>query len=394
MKKAALSSLGSIYFSKKEFNKSLDVYKQVIAEHPNTEEAANANEMLKAIYIEQGNQMNIDEIFTNDDSGASISREEQDDMMWAAAKKLYNDQKYDDALISLTNYLEKFPQGIRYIEANFYKAELNLYFEEKEEALKAYKEVANAAFGSFTEESILKAATIFYENEEWNEAYNYYERLYPISENKSTKLIAAIGRLRSAYFLENYDNAIPAATDIIENEISNEEQIREAHFKLAKSYYAKNNKIRALNLFESLSKEVKSQEGAESKYRIAEINYNLNRDSIAEELIYEFAQSNSPQAYWLGKAFILLAQIYYDSGDNFSAKNTLQTVINNYTNESDGVKDEASEKLNEIIDKEDAAKTEKDYLNLRINLGIDNRNDEEQDFNENNDFEVPKHVED
>ncbi|PLX07332.1 MAG: hypothetical protein C0596_10310 [Marinilabiliales bacterium] len=293
----------------------------------------------------------------------------------------------------MTKYLTKFPNGNYFIEANYFKAELHFYFEEKDAALVCYRVVADASRGSYTEESTIKAASILFDNEDWENAFDYYQKLYPLAENKSTKLLAAVGRLRCSYNLKDWDNVISAASDIIENEKSNDEQRRESHYKMAKAYYAKENNIRALGLFEILSKEVVSYEGAESKYRVAEINFNMGKDSIAENLIYEFAQMNSPQAYWLAKSFILLADIYYKNGDNFSAKHTLQTVLNNYKNETDGIKDEASEKLTAILDEEQAAQVEEDGLDLKINL-INEDSEDNELFEEGEDkFDLPKPAE-
>lgn len=94
---------------------------------------------------------------------------------------------------------------------------------------------------------------------------------------------------------------------------------------MAKAYYNKDNLIRALNLFENIATETKSAEGAESKYRVIKIHYKMQRDSIAEELAYEFAQSNSPHAYWVAKTLICLADIYYDRED-FSLQNILYNL--------------------------------------------------------------------
>jgi tetratricopeptide (TPR) repeat protein len=388
MKKASLSSLGAVYFSQREFNRALDIYKQVIAEYPNTEEASNANEMIRTIYIELDKTEEYIDFANSGVPGVSVSRDEQDEIMWLAAKKLYIDQKYEDALGSLTNYLEKFPSGIHYIEANYFKAEISFYNKNYDDALVSYKIVADASRGSYTEESTLRTAGLLFDKEDWHQAYNYYEKLYPVAENKSTKLIAAIGRLRCSYNSENYDNVISAAVDIIENEKSNEEQIREAYYKMAKSYYNKNNNIRALGLFEDLSKEVISFEGAEAKYRVAEINSLMKRDSVAEDIIYEFAQSNSPHSHWIAKSFILLAEIYYSRGDSFSAKHALQTVLNSYENETDGVKDQASDLLTKIIDEEEAARIEQEYLNLRKTL-IPNIEDASDNEDENGKFGTP-----
>ncbi len=304
MKKAAMSSVGAIYFNERDFNKSLEMYKDVMAEYPNTEEASNANDMIREIYIEMDNPDEYIEY-----AGDNISEDEQDEIMWLAAKKLYIDQKYNEALLSLTNYLTKFPNGVYYIEANYFKAELHYYFEEKNPALICYRVVANASRSTYTEESTIKAASILFDEENWTEAFEYYQKLYPIAENKSTKLLAAIGRLRCSYNLEDWDMVIAAAVDVIENEKANDEQKRESHYKMAKAYYTKDNNIRALGLFDALSKEVVSYEGAESKYRVAEINFKMNNDSIAENLVYDFAQMNSPQAYWIAKAYIIKKEI-------------------------------------------------------------------------------------
>ncbi|MBQ1719452.1 MAG: hypothetical protein II027_02265, partial [Bacteroidales bacterium] len=114
--------------------------------------------------------------------------------------------------------------------------------------------------------------------------------------------------------------------------------------------------------------EVVSYEGAESKFMTASINYENGNDSIAEEIIYDFAQSSTPHAYWLAKSYILLAQIYFDEEDIFSAKHTLQSVLSNYDNETDGIKDEAEEKLSAIFEAEETARQEEEILKLKINL--------------------------
>ncbi|MDD2385982.1 MAG: tetratricopeptide repeat protein [Bacteroidales bacterium] len=391
MKKAAMSSLGSIYFNQRDYNDALNIYKGVIAEFPNTEEASNANVMIREIYIEMDNP---DEYIEYASSGAvDISQDEQDEIMWLAAKKLYIDQKYNDALSSLTNYLKKFPTGKFSIEANYFKAELHFYFEEKTPALICYRVVADASRGAYTEESTIKAASILFDNENWDQAFDYYQKLYPLAENKSTKLIAAIGRLRCAYNIGKWDEVIAAASDLINNEKSNEEQRREAYYKMAKSYYAKDNLIRAIPLFTNLSTEVISFEGAEAKFRIAEINFQLNNDSIAEYIVYEFAQMNSPQAYWLAKSFILLSDIYYKREEYYSAKQTLQTVLTNYKNEIDGIKDEASEKLSKILDEEQAIKGEEDLLKLKINLVEEDSKDSKLFEDDNNIIRLPKPAE-
>jgi tetratricopeptide (TPR) repeat protein len=368
VRKYALSNMGSIFFNEKNYNKSLDYFKLVVAEFPNTPEASNAVEMIKATYIAMNQTEEYFEYASNNLDGYEVSQDEQDSISFLAAKNLYIDQNFYPALQAFTNFLNNFPNSRNAVEAHYYKAELHFHFEEKDKAMTSYMYVADAPRGIYSETSTIRAAGLLFDKEDYQTAFNYYDKLYKIAENRNNKLIAAVGRLRCAYFTEMHDEVIAAAIDVVENDRSNEEQIREAYYKMAKAHYAKEQNIRALSLFERLAVEVTSYEGAESKYRVAEINFLMNKDTIAENIVYEFAQMNSPQQFWIAKSFILLSDISLKRGDFFSAKHTLQSVLNNYSIETDGIKDLASDKLSEIIEIEQGEKATDEFLDLDLKI--------------------------
>lgn len=358
MQKQALASLGSIYFNERNFDNSLECFKQIISHYPNTNEAYNAIEMIKSIYVEMNKTEEYFEYASSELQNFEITPDEQDSLSFLAAKNLYLEQKFDAALESLTRFLERFPNSRNALEATYYKAEIHFHFDAKEEAMYAYMNVADAPRNRYSERSTIRAAGLLFEKKDYERAYKYYQKLHEIAESKSNKHIAEIGMLRSAYLSKNYDNVISAAANVINNERSSQEQIREAHYNLAKAHYHKGHNIRALSIFERLSEEVTSYEGAEAKYMVAKINFVMKNDSIAEEVIYDFARMNSPQQYWIAQSFILLSDIFYQRNDIFSAKHTLQSILNNYTNEIDGIKDKASEKLTFIMEEEQRRKEE------------------------------------
>ena len=129
--------------------------------------------MVKSIYLELDKPDAYIEYANSEGSGVEISRDEQDEIIWLAAKKLYIDKKYRDALNSITKYLGEFPKGKYVIEANYYKAELHFYFDEKDDALRSYRVVADAPTNSYTEESTLKSASLLFDKENWEDSYNY-----------------------------------------------------------------------------------------------------------------------------------------------------------------------------------------------------------------------------
>ena len=95
---------------------------------------------------------------------------------------------------------------------------------------------------------------------------------------------------------------------------------------------------------------MKSKEGAEAKYNVCKYYADNNRLKDAENEVMDFISKNSPQKYWLGKSFILLARIYEKMNDLFQATNTLKSVIENYDNKEDGIVEEASAYL-KILEK-------------------------------------------
>ena len=62
----------------------------------------------------------------------------------------------------------------------------------------------------------------------------------------------------------------------------------------------------------------------------------------------EIGDKFSSFEYWVAKGFITMAEAYRGKGDNFQAKATLESVIDNYDNDKDGVVKEAKELLQKI----------------------------------------------
>ena len=85
---------------------------------------------------------------------------------------------------------------------------------------------------------------------------------------------------------------------------------------------------------------------------LAEIYFKQNSIQKSETEILDFIEKNTPYQYWLGKSFILLADIYLSRNDEFQAKHTLKSLVENYNVADDGIIAEASKKLSVIENKE------------------------------------------
>ena len=124
-----------------------------------------------------------------------------------------------------------------------------------------------------------------------------------------------------------------------------EELTREALFMKAKANFSLNNFDEALADFRKLSWEVVSSEGAEAKYRVAEILYKKGDSDGSEKVISEFIDQKSPHQFWMARMFILLADISAKKGDLIQAKLTLESLRDYYSVDDDGIMDEVRARL-------------------------------------------------
>jgi hypothetical protein len=106
--------------------------------------------------------------------------------------------------------------------------------------------------------------------------------------------------------------------------------------------------------FRKVASEVTSVQGAESKYRVAELLNKKGQPDEAEKVINEFIDLNTPHQFWTARIFILLADISIKKGDLLLARTTLKGLKDNYTVDSDGILDEVKSKLDSITPAQDS----------------------------------------
>lgn len=355
----ALLQLGLVYYNQSDFNRSLSYYKRVAEQFPNSAEARSAMLGIKNNYMEMDN---VDAYFAyarQIGAGDQVSASEQDSLTYNAAEKqvMNNDS---NARASLERYLSQFPDGNFKINARYYLAEKKYAAGEYSSALSDYESILAGSDHIFTEPALIRAAELQYNGGAYQKALSYFERLEKTSNTKWNLLKARSGKMRCYFELQNYQACIEAANSLLTTENIPEVVRREAGFKLAKSMYLTNKRDQALLQFRELAKDIKSAEGAESKYLMAEILVAQNKLSEAESEIMDFISKNTPYQFWLAKSFILLADIYLLQNDDFQAKHTLQSIVENYPHSDDGIIEAAKERLNRLQQKENQQQQKKE----------------------------------
>lgn len=351
----AIVQLGLLYYNLGENEKAITQYKKVVENFKSTLEARNAMTGLKNTYSDMNDVESYFAYVKTLDGYGDVNLAAKDSMLYTSGENLYISARYDRATEVFKNYLTEFPNGSFRQNAQYYLAECLRSSGNNDEALKLYTAVAAEPNNQFMEQSLLAASTISFDKEDYTASLDFYERLEKAANTDATVLVALKGQLRSAYEAENALKTIETARKI--NGFGNvpEELTRQASFMSAKANYSLNNLDEALKEFRKISTEVTSAEGAESKYRVAELLYKKDQVADAEKVITEFINQNTPHQFWMARVFLLLADISIKKGDTLQARATLQSLKEYYSIDNDGILDEVRSKLDALTDNKQPA---------------------------------------
>jgi TolA-binding protein len=359
----SLVQLGLMNYNLKEYNDAISYYKKVINLYPRSEESKSALIGLKNIYVDLNR---VDEYFDFAESagnGSFMRSSEKDSLSYISAERMYMSGETQKGVKAFDMYLANYPNGMFRLNAQYYKADADLNQQNFDAALYGFEQVVNQPDNLFTEKALLAASQLNFRLKNYSKSKEQYKRLLNIAEITENINVAKVGYMRSVFNLSEYENSILASNEVIEMPKIQEEMIREARYKRAISYLRLTKKNEALKDFKLLANEVQSIEGAEAKFRIAEIYYSQKNFDESENEINDFIEMNSPHHYWLAESFLLLSDVFIKKNDEFQARYTLQSILDNYGRNDDGIVERAKQKLDSLIQSERTTasnKTDKD----------------------------------
>jgi len=341
----AYLKMGTASFNLNANKEALATFKALIEKYPNSPEAEDALDNIKAIYIEDGKPDEYASFMR--EAGRPLSVDTEDSLTYAAAEKQYDDQNMNGALAGFNNYLQKFPNGANALDANFNKAEIYYARKDWNNALAGYEAVAAQAPNKYAERSVLIAARIyFFELKNYPKAETYFVQLKQITASQENKLEAMRGLLRSQYQQQKWADAVENAKELTEAKGSSADDKTLANMAMGKSYQSSGQHDLAISNFKSVVQLNKAALAAEARYEIANSWFMVNKLSEAEKAAFETINKSGSYDFWVTKAYILLGDVYFKQKDYFNAKATFQSVVDNTINAE--LKSEAQAKLDQV----------------------------------------------
>lgn len=330
--KEALLSRGLIYYNTGRDDEALASFDQLLTRYPGTEEAKDALSTIKSIYASQNR---IDEYFdyVKRATKTTISTVEQDSTTFIVAQSKYEELDLDNAIVAYENYLKKFPNGLNVVQAHYKLADCLYKVGQSERALPHYEAVASKGKNRYTENALYNGANIAYDLGDYEKASKLYHQLLQVSEADKSRLASRVGILRCSVKLGDKRNVITAADSLLAERKITEELREEALIYKARVCYEDNVMLdTAVSLYRQLVPSANGEYSGEASYMITEIIMRSGDLDGAEKNI-EAIVADPHSDYWLAKSFILWADIYYARGNSLQAKQTLQSIIDNYDGE-------------------------------------------------------------
>lgn len=349
----ALQSKGLAYRNAGKDNEALQAFRKLALEHCNTDEARNSLEIVEDIYVTKGETDEYLE-FLKQTNCKSISPTYQDSISYESAFNQYKSGDCSKASKLFGQYISRFGGGFFILKANYFKAECDFKLKNFEEALVCYEYVANYTRNDFTERATRQTAVLYFNKKNWRKAFDYYAALERIASSRDNLQLAVYGLMKTSMITMPVDSAAPYSFKYVNSGLSTKEGLLDANLNISRYYMSTSQYDSAVIGWQYLAKETKSAAAAEAKYNMAYILYTKKDYNNSKKLIFEISEKYASYAKWYEKSFLLLAEVYYAQKDNFQAKATLQSLIDNL---DDGPnKTLAAERLRQIIAEEEAGK--------------------------------------
>ena len=330
-------------------DQAIAAYRQTIERYPATEEAYTALDALQALYVESGN---VDEYLTYSKTLAKMNMNvttAEDSLLYAAAEMQYMQASYQKATVSLSNYITQYCAGGRYCTvARYYLADSYYRLGKTSEALAQYIVLAEMNANPYQEEAATRVAEICYDKGDWKGALDGFYRMHALASTRENTTIARLGILRCSQQLGRHQAAIDIAEQLLSDTPVSDETKAEALYGRAKAYIALGQWSKAQPDLKILAREVRTPQGAEAKYLLAQSYYEAKDLDAAESQVMEFTQMNTQQQYWLARALVLLSDINRSRGEYFQARQYLLVLQQNYLIKGDDIPALISARLAEL----------------------------------------------
>lgn len=285
-------------------------YRKVISSYPTSDEARAAADDLKMIYADRGELAEYTRFLSSIENAPRLEQSEIPALQLQGVEKAVEDGRDNDALRLARELFDSYPDTPQGVEALAVIASVCEKQGKPAEALEAYTTLANRSADE-------------------------------IAINQ-----ARMGILRLNRDLGNDEEVLKTAAQLLgSSSLGNDDR---NDILLAKGLALRNTGDHngAAEILSLLAANPVTLAGAKAAYYLAQMQFD-DRDTEGAKLTVDaLIDSNTPQAYWLARGFILLSDINRRQGNRFEAEEYLRSLRDNYPGSEADIFDMIDSRLN------------------------------------------------
>ncbi|TWR29357.1 tetratricopeptide repeat protein [Mucilaginibacter pallidiroseus] len=331
----ALTTIGLIDYNAGADEDATNAFKRVVAEYPSSDEAKTSLKQVEKIYTDKGDAQTFINYAGTTGIG-NYTTAEQESIMYTAANNLYLKGDWQGTVNAVSAYFDKFPtKQIYEKESRYIRAQALVNLGQTDAAIIDYNVILNDWTSAYSEKSLISMAKLYINQKKYNDAVVFLKRLETNSEYKADYTFAINNLLLCYSQINMADDVIKYVKLVRENEKSSQEDKFRTGLYAGKAQLQRGDTEAAIKEFNYTVANTKTIAAAEAKYNIALIEYNQGKYKASQKTCFDLAKELPNYDYWIAKTFILLADNYVALKDDFQAKATLQSVIENYKGNDD-----------------------------------------------------------
>ena len=313
----------------KEFQVAARDFKHILDAFPSHSTANSAILGLQEALVQTGEVEQLNDYIAkykraNPESDALESIE------FETCKALYNNQKYDKAIVGFQEYLKNYGTSGFAPEARFYLAESIYRGGNRPEALSIYREIVNQGKSNWYIRSSFRMAELEYASANFRTAASLYLSLLDgvVKSNKDVNN-ASLGLIECQYQLGRYDSVSLLCNELLKKENLAADVSNKVSLYAAKVYVGKGEYEKAIDELLNTVNNAQDINGAEAQYLVGEVFYKQGKNNESLSALFELKSRFAAYPKWYNKGFLLMADNYVAMKEIFQAQATLKSIIEN-----------------------------------------------------------------
>lgn len=244
-------------------------------------------------------------------------------------RNLYFNQKYDDIISYVDEIFSQDEQVFNEYETNYYLAESFFKTKKYENASPVYETLLDSVNSKYFSRSLNRLAQINLNQKNYNRSLNYFKKLEKNSKNNRERIDSYIGSLTNYYYLKNYDSVHFYSSQINSFDKISFNNRNKINLLSAKSFLDSGDITKGIDKLLTTINLVNDESAAEANYLLAKVFYSQSQKNQALETLYSLNENFSNYDYWVGKSYLLIADIFISMNEGFQANATLESLIDN-----------------------------------------------------------------